>query len=196
VDYPEDMDSSSSTTGLLVSSPHMLDPNFARTVVLLCDYNEEGALGIIVNRTIDVDLVEVLEQMDVPTEGGIKGPVLWGGPVQPGAVFLTFGGEGPEVDPNEESPIFSLASDLHVSPARDIIETIAAAQDGPPAFISLGYAGWAPGQLDGEIRDGSWIFLDADADVVFTIPPDKRYDYCLSTLGVSPHLLWMQPVDE
>jgi putative transcriptional regulator len=174
----------------------MLDPNFARTVVLLCDYNEEGALGIIVNRTIDVAIEEVLDQMDVPRDGAIRGPVLWGGPVQPGAVFLTFGGDSPAVEEGEDTPVFSLASNLHVSPARDIIEAVAGSPDGPPAFISLGYAGWAPGQLDGEIRQGAWIFLDVDADVVFTIPPEKRYDYCLSTLGVSPHLLWMQPVDE
>jgi len=174
----------------------MLDPNFSRTVVLLCDYNEEGALGIIVNRTIDVPLSEVLEQMDVPVDGGISGPVLWGGPVQPGAVFLTFGGDTPEVSPDEDSPVFSLAHNLHVSPARDIIESVASSKDGPPAFITLGYAGWGAGQLDGEIAEGAWIFLDVDPDVVFTIPPAKRYDYCLSTLGVSPHLLWMQPVNE
>ena len=185
----------SASKGLLVSSPHMLDPNFSRTVVLLCDYNEEGALGIIVNRTIDVNLDEVLEQMGVPDNGGIQGPVLWGGPVQPGAVFLTFSGDTPDVEGEEEAPVFSLASDLHVSPARDVIEAVADKEDGS-AFITLGYAGWAPGQLDGEIQQGAWIFLDVDADVIFSIPPDKRYDYCLSTLGVSPHLLWMLPVDE
>ena len=184
------------TTGILVSSPHMLDPNFARTVVLLCDYDEEGALGIIVNRTLDVRLDEVLEQMALPTTTGIRGPVLWGGPVQPGAVFLTFGGDTPEVEEAEDSPVFSLAKGLHVSPARDIIEQVAARDANSDAFISLGYAGWEPGQLDGEIQQGAWIFLDVDPDVIFTVPPDKRYDYCLSTLGISPHLLWMQPVGE
>jgi len=172
----------------------MLDPNFSRTVVLLCDFNEEGALGIIVNRTIDVELDEVLRQMEVTDPAaGITGPVLWGGPVQPGAVFLTFAGDSPP--PDEESPVFNITGNMHVSPARDVIEAVA--QDASAdAFITLGYAGWAPGQLDDEIAEGSWIFLDVDPDVVFTIPPDKRYDYCLSTLGVSPHLLWMQPINE
>lgn len=187
--------SGSTSNGILVSSPHMLDPNFARTVVLLCDYNEEGALGIVVNRTIDIDLHEVLEQMDVPDTRGIQGPVLWGGPVQPGAVFLTFDGESPQEQEDEDAPVFSLADGLHVSPARDVIEAVAAKTDGS-AFISLGYAGWGAGQLDGEIQEGAWIVLDVDPDVIFTIPPDKRYDYCLSTLGVSPHLLWMQPINE
>lgn len=174
----------------------MLDPNFSRTVVLLCDFNEEGALGIIVNRAIDVELDEVLDQMDVPATGGIQGPVLWGGPVQPGAVFLTFSGDTPDVEGEEEAPVFTLASNLHVSPARDVIEAIAQKEDGTSAFITLGYAGWGAGQLDGEIQQGAWIFLDVDPDVIFHVPPDKRYDYCLSTLGVSPHLLWMLPVDE
>ena len=186
----------SSHTGLLVASPQMADPNFARTVVLLCDFNEEGALGIVVNRTIDVELEEVLRQMEVDETGGITGPVLWGGPVQPGAVFLTFAGSSPtSPDEGEENPVFSITQGLHVSPARDIIEAVAKDQNAD-AFITLGYAGWAAGQLDGEIAEGSWIFLDVDPDVVFTIPPDKRYDYCLSTLGVSPHLLWMQPITE
>ncbi len=181
-------------TGLLVASPQMLDPNFARTVVLLCDFNEEGALGIVVNRTIDVEIDEVLRQMEVPdTTRGITGPVLWGGPVQPGAVFLTFAGSTPSTD--DENPVFTITKGMHVSPARDIIEAVAK-NDEADAFITLGYAGWAPGQLDGEIAEGAWIFLDVDPDVVFTIPPDKRYDYCLSTLGVSPHLLWMQPINE
>ncbi len=181
-------------TGLLVASPQMLDPNFARTVVLLCDFNEEGALGIVVNRTIDVEIGEVLRQMEVSEEtSGISGPVLWGGPVQPGAVFLTFAGETPHTA--EETPVFTLSAGLHVSPARDVIEAVAR-NEAVDAFISLGYAGWAAGQLDVEIAEGSWIFLDVDPDVVFTIPPNKRYDYCLSTLGISPHLLWMQPVNE
>ena len=181
-------------TGLLVASPQMLDPNFSRTVVLLCDFNEEGALGIIVNRTIDVELDEVLRQMEVGEDaGGISGPVLWGGPVQPGAVFLTFAGS--EARGDEENPVFSITPDMHVSPARDVIEAVAR-DENADAFITLGYAGWGAGQLDGEIAEGAWIFLDVDPDVVFTIPPDKRYDYCLSTLGISPHLLWMQPVSE
>jgi putative transcriptional regulator len=178
---------------LLVAAPSLVDPNFARTVVLLCDYNEEGALGIVVNRRTDVPIEDVLRQMEVP-DGAIVGPVLWGGPVQPGAVFLTFPGDAPQE--GGAAPVFHLGTGVHVSPAREIIETVAADASRGGAFITLGYAGWAPGQLDGEIKSGSWLVLDVDPDLVFRVPVERRYDFAIESLGVAPSLLWMSPVDE
>ena len=187
-------DSSPVRNGILVASPQMIDPNFSRTVVLLCDYGEGGALGLVVNRKTDIPLAEVLRQMEIPDDGGICGPVLWGGPVQPGSVFLTFSGKSPESD--QENPIFSIGEGLHVSPSRQIIQSVAESDNAPGAFITLGYAGWAPGQLDGEIRGGSWIVLEVNPDVIFQLPPEARYDRCIASLGVDESMLWMRPVDE
>ncbi len=183
------------STGLLVASPQMVDIFFSKTVVLLCEYNEDGAIGIVVNRLTGLEADSVLEQMEIDDGGGISGPVHWGGPVQPGAVFLTY--KRPSVgDGQVEDAVFEVGEALAVSPARQVIEAIASDITNPGAFLSLGYAGWAPGQLDGEIESGSWIFLDADIDVLFEMPPEDRWQHCIESLGVDPSLIWMQPISE
>lgn len=182
------------SAALLVASPQMADPNFSRSVVLLCDFNEEGALGIVVSRDTPVVARQVLGQLDIPEDGPIQRRVLWGGPVRPGAIFLTFLGGRPGAVATE--PVFRVLDDLHVTPARTVIAAVAGEADRGPAFLSLGYAGWAPGQLDAEIRTGSWIGMDLDLRILFETPVADRYDRCLQSLGVSPELVWMRPVDE
>ena len=184
----------STRSGFLVASPQMVDVFFSRTVVLLCDYNEEGAIGIVVNRVSGVQAHQVLDQLGIPDSGPIQRSVLWGGPVQPGAVFLTFGGERPGTAPLD--PLFRLQAGLHVSPARAVIQAVARERERGPAFLSLGYAGWASGQLDGEIRTGSWIPMEIDPEILFETPIDVRWDHCRRTLGVLQEQVWMQPVDE
>ena len=186
--------------GLLVASPQMDDVFFAKTVVLLCDYSDEGALGLIVNRVTDLESEEVLNQMEIKLSGGIKGPVHWGGPVQPGSVFLTYARQ-PDVlvssDELElELPVFQLSGDLWVSPSKKVIEAVSKDEDNPGAFLSLGYAGWGAGQLDQEIQSGSWIFLEEVEDVLFKVKPEDIYEHCIMSLGGETGQIWMQPVDE
>ena len=186
--------------GLLVASPQMADVFFAKTVVLLCDYSDEGALGLIVNRVTNLESEEVLTQMEIQLSGGIKGPVHWGGPVQPGSVFLTYARQ-PEVllDSEElelELPVFQLSQNLWVSPSKKVIEAVARDEGNPGAFLCLGYAGWGAGQLDLEIQSGSWIFLEEVDDVLFTIKPEDIYEHCIMSLGVDVGQIWMQPIDE
>lgn len=187
-------------SGLLIASPQMVDVFFAKTVILLCDYNEDGALGIVVNRTTELHPDEVLEQMEVSDGGGIRSPVLWGGPVQPGAVFLTYS-RAPEGMPSaaegeDSEPVFDLGPRLQVSPSREVIRAVAADHGNPGAFLSLGYAGWGAGQLDEEIQSGSWIFTEAEPSALFGVAADDLYDYCIDKLGVGEHQLWMMPIDE
>ena len=194
-----------SKTGLLVAAPNMQDSFFARTVVLLCDYGEDGAIGVITNRITDVTSEEVLGQMDIEAGSGIRSIVRWGGPVQPGAVFLTFRRHTTDVplrdvnDPEGDEdiePAFVVSEDLHVTPARGVIAAVAGLGGTEPAFLTLGYAGWAPGQLDKEIQSGSWILLDADESIVFGVDPEDQWEHCISTLGIEEGLLWMHPVEE
>lgn len=180
--------------GLLVASPQMMDLFFSKTVVLLCDYDEEGALGIVLNRLTGLDTEKVLSQIEIPSTGALAGPVRWGGPVQPGAVFLTFAcsqGTTPTGD-----GVYSIGKSIAVSPSRDAIQAVAADPTRPRAFLSLGYAGWAPGQLDGEIQSGSWIFMEADEGIVFDTPAEQCWQRCIDSLGVDPSLIWMQPISE
>ncbi len=107
-----------SKSGLLVASPQMVDVFFSKTVILLCDYNEEGALGIVINRLTGIETNQVLDQMGVAERGGIEGPVHWGGPVQPGAVFLTFSREAEEAA-EEDSEEEGLKGIFEIRAMRD-----------------------------------------------------------------------------
>ena len=182
-------------SGLLVASPQMVDVFFSKTVVLLCDYDEEGALGVVVNRLTGLDADKVLLQMGVHDGGGLEGPVHWGGPVQPGAVFMTFTRPAAGESSLDEA-VFEIAGGIAVSPSRDMIQAVAGNADGGKAFLSLGYAGWAAAQLDAEIESGSWIFMDADEDILFDTPPDERWQKCIDSIGVDPAMIWMKPVSE
>jgi putative transcriptional regulator len=199
------MPSEMNKTGLLVAAPNMHDTFFARTVVLLCDYGDDGAIGVITNRITDVTSEEVLGQMDIEAGSGVRSIVRWGGPVQPGAVFLTFrrgAHDHPIRDVNDDDadeeiePAFMVTEELRVSPARGIIAAVSEKPSESPGFLTLGYAGWAPGQLDQEIQSGSWILLDADPDIVFDVDPEDQWEHCIQTLGIAEGLLWMHPVEE
>ena len=185
--------------GLLVASPQMVDPHFAGTVVLLCEYDEQGALGIVINRDSGINSDEVFDQMKVDQRDGVQALVLWGGPVQPGSVFLTFaGGQLPALEGDDASthPMFTLADDLRVTPDRALVEAVAARLPDQPAVLSVGYAGWGPGQLDSEIESGSWILIELDREVLFDLDVADRYEHCIQSLGVQPEMLWMTPIDE
>ncbi|MCP4871235.1 MAG: hypothetical protein GY898_21200 [Proteobacteria bacterium] len=182
-------------TALLVATPQMVDVFFSKTVVLLCEYNEEGAIGIVVNRLTGLDADKVLDQMEVPAGGGIAGPVHWGGPVQPGAVFLTYARPS-AADGQQDEAVFEVGETIGVSPSRVVIEAVAGESENAGAFLSLGYAGWAPGQLDGEIETGSWIYMEVDQEMLFSLPADERWQHCIDSLGVDPAMIWMTPVSE
>jgi len=185
-----------SRTGVLVASPQMVDVFFSKTVILLCDYSEEGAMGIVINRLTGIESTQVLDQMGVPMRGGLVGPVHWGGPVQPGAVFVTFDRKGIQSEDEAEDRIFEISSNLAVSPSKTVIEMASAASDISGAFLSLGYAGWGPGQLDEEIESGSWIYMELDEDLVFGVPPQERWERHIASMGVPPEMIWMRPVNE
>ena len=174
----------------------MVDLHFSKTVILLCDFNEEGAMGIVVNRLTGIETDQVLDQMGVTERGGLGGPVHWGGPVQPGAVFVTFLRKGFVPELGAEDGLFEISSTLAVSPSKEVIESASAYVDISGAFLSLGYAGWGPGQLDEEIETGSWIYTDADETLLFSIPPEERWEHCIASLGVPSQMIWMQPVNE
>ena len=188
--------STPSRTGILIASPQMVDVHFSKTVILLCDYTEEGAMGIVVNRLTGIETNQVLDQMGVAERGGLGGPVHWGGPVQPGAVFVTFLRQGFEPKKGTEDGLFEISSTLAVSPSKQVIESASAAVDISGAFLSLGYAGWGPGQLDEEIASGSWIYSETDEKLLFSVPPDQRWDQCIASIGVPTEMIWMQPVTE
>ncbi len=172
--------------GLLVASPQMRDPNFERAVVLLVQHTAQGALGLVINRAAHVRIGEVVQHLDLPgTAEPLQRPALWGGPVERGAGFVVYKGLAPEG---------WKAGNMAVSPSRERLAALVGA--GAEFQLCLGYAGWGPGQLDKEVAQGSWVLVEARADLVFEAPLADRYDRALALLGVPAELLWMTPISE
>ena len=172
--------------GLLVASPQMRDPNFERAVVLLVQHTAQGALGLVINRAARVRVGEVVQHLDMPgTAAPLQRPALWGGPVERGAGFVLYKGLAPEG---------WKAGGVAVSPSRERLAALVGA--GAEFHLCLGYAGWGPGQLDRELTEGSWVFVDGASELVFDTPLAERYDRALALLGVPAELLWMTPISE
>ncbi|MCK6507352.1 YqgE/AlgH family protein [Myxococcota bacterium] len=174
-------------TGLLIASPQMKDRWFERTVVLLCQHDEDGALGLVINRDGPVTVGDVLERMDL-SGGGPDRPTWWGGPVGKGAGFVLWRGQA-EVEEG-----WTLGREVAVSPSAERLTRLVV--EGHRFQLALGYAGWGPGQLDEEIERGSWLLAEVDPAVVFDTPMEQRYDQALATLGLTAHTVVMDPISE
>jgi len=170
--------------GLLVAAPGMNCPFFHDAVVLLVEHGEEGALGFVVNRptqTPVTSLIEGLEDEDLAEH--LTGEVWVGGPVAPETGWVIF---DPTSGDTTEVECVTLCERVAVSASRSFLERLTEGE-GPERFaLLLGYAGWGPDQLDDEIRDGSWIFVDLDPALVFDVPPEHRWRTALATLGIDP----------
>jgi putative transcriptional regulator len=166
----------------LIAMPAMADPNFDRTVTYVCEHNDEGALGIIVNRPTSMLFGEILAQMDLKLADPALAaqPVLMGGPVQPERGFVIHD------DPGEQfSSTLATPDGLKVTTSRDILVALAEGHGPPRAVIALGYAGWAAGQLEAEMANNAWLTVPASPDIIFSVPFERRWESAAALLGVS-----------
>ncbi len=164
----------------LIAVPALDDPHFARGVTLLCEHNEHGAMGLLVNRPSDYRLGEVLEQMDIATELPriADDTVLLGGPVLPDRGFVLHDGG------DEWPSTMRVAPGLAVTTSREILAAMARG-DGPRRhLVTLGYASWGAGQLEQEIADNAWLTVLADQAIVFDTPLEQRWQAAAKRLGV------------
>lgn len=170
--------------GLLVAAPSMTCPFFHHTVILLVEHSEDGALGFVVNRPTQTPVTSLLdgdEDEDFATK--LEGEVWVGGPVAPDTGWVLF---DPTSGSTDEVECVELCERVAVSASRTFLDLLAAGR-GPARYaLLLGYAGWGPGQLDDEIRDGSWIPIDLDPTLVFDAPTEERWRLALATLGIDP----------
>jgi len=180
------MDATTDLTGhFLIAMPALEDPNFYHTVTLICQHNDEGAMGVVFNRPLDIDLGEVFKHMEIETEDKEleKKHVYYGGPVQVERGFVL---HKPDGDWESTMPI---SDELAVTTSRDIIEDIAQGK-GPEKFlIALGYAGWEAGQLEYEISENAWLSGPANIDIIFDTTYDKRWESAASVIGVDLNLI-------
>lgn len=166
---------------LLVAMPTMQDPRFAHSVIYLCAHSRDGAMGLVVNQVVDnITLPHVIGQLgiEMPAADEKGSPVHFGGPVETSRGFLL------------HSPDYVLESTLVIDDSFaltatvDVLKAIAAGQGPSRRFFALGYAGWAPGQLESEIQHNGWLTAEPDPAIIFEIDDAKRYTRALAGLGV------------
>lgn len=162
--------------------PQLKDPNFEQTVVLLCEHGEEGALGLVVNRPTPFTLGDIYEGQEIEGEGGRGAPVHYGGPVQPEMGFVLY--EGREY----EGSLPALGQ-VRLGTSLEILRDIAA-ERGPGRFLfCLGYAGWAPDQLEQELARNDWLVVPAREEILFEVPAERRWEQAIRALGIEPGML-------
>ena len=164
----------------LVAMPGLQDPNFNHAVTLLCEHNDEGALGLIINRPTDLKLSDMLDHLQLPHSAlDADSPIVyWGGPVQQERGFVVHTG------PDRWESTLKISEVLYITTSRDILTAIGDGQ-GPAQFIViLGYAGWGAGQLEVEIKDNAWLNTPADSAILFKTPISDRWRDATRLLGV------------
>ncbi|WP_421884084.1 YqgE/AlgH family protein [Pacificispira sp.] len=176
------------TGQFLVAMPSMTDPRFQRTVIYLCVHNAEGAMGLVVNRLVDsLTFDELLEQLNIGRpRGGDEIRVHFGGPVESGRGFVLHSTEY-----MREGTVV-MDNGIGLTATVDILRDIAGGTGPRDSLLALGYAGWGPGQLDGEIQENAWLTVPADADLLFDAELDDKWDRAVGILGFDPKLLSME----
>ncbi|WP_066097307.1 YqgE/AlgH family protein [Xanthomonas massiliensis] len=165
---------------LLIALPSLADSNFARAVVLVCQHDEEGAMGVVVNRPSDYTLGEILAQMDIATadEGLRERVVLAGGPVHPERGFVIHD------DPRPRDSGLTIDTGLYLTTSRDILQAMAEGGGPASALMALGCAGWGAGQLEAELAENSWLTAPADPALLFEVPLAERWQAAAGRIGV------------
>ena len=169
----------------LIAMPTLADPNFAHTVTYICEHNEDGALGIVINRPMDLTLGEVLDHMEIqPSDKvDVQVPVFVGGPVQPERGFVLHTPAG------AWNSSLSVTDDIALTTSRDVITAVAHGEGPREYLLALGYAGWGAGQLEHEISQNAWLSGPADSHILFEVPVEERWGAAAALLGVDLNLL-------
>lgn len=164
---------------LLIALPALADPNFARTVALICQHDDDGAMGVLLNRASEYTLGDVLAQMQIETDDETlrNQIVLAGGPVHPERGFVLHDG-------GEWDSTLAIAENLCLTTSRDILEAMARGEGPAQVIVALGCAGWGAGQLEHELGENSWLTAPADAELLFDMPLQQRWQAAAGRIGV------------
>ncbi|MDH2432755.1 hypothetical protein WH50_20660 [Pokkaliibacter plantistimulans] len=173
----------------LIAMPSMRDPHFARTVTYIFDHNEQGAMGLIVNRPLEMHLDEILGHMDMSQPRPLKRnpPIFIGGPVKTERGFVLH-----RNTEREWQSSFRINDQLSLTTSVDVLEAIAQDQGPTDYLIALGYSGWSEGQLEHELAENAWLTCKADYRILFNTPVEQRLDAAARSIGVDLTLLSTQ----
>jgi len=182
---PNDTDGTYLTGHLLIAMPGMQDPRFDHSVVCLCAHSEDGAMGLVLNRPLPGlsfdDLLRQLKVEPVPPQRRIR--MMDGGPVETGRGFVLHSDDWSAEGSLPVVPGLALTASL------DILKALAAGEGPKDCLLALGYAGWAPGQLEDEIQRNAWLNVPADQALVFRDDPGDTWVAALAKLRIDPALL-------
>ncbi|MBZ4203226.1 MAG: YqgE/AlgH family protein [Methylovulum sp.] len=164
----------------IVAMPALADPVFSHTVTFLCQHTKDGALGIMINRPVDMTLGEIFTQMNIPIKSLIaaESPVFSGGPVHQERGFVLH-------SPSKRwQATMSVSDDIYLTTSRDILEAIAVGEGPEHYLVALGYAGWGEGQLEKEMVANSWLTTPLGIEVIFETPIDQRWSAAAEQIGI------------
>lgn len=173
----------------LIAMPSMLDPVFGGSVVYICEHNENGALGVVINKPTDMTLEVLFERIELAFDSAAcmepvaAKAIMFGGPVQDDRGFVLHSPGG------EYSSSLKVTDELSFTTSRDVLEAVASGQGPQRLLVSVGYSGWSPGQLESEIARNGWLTVSADPGVMFDLPVDQRYLAAIKLLGIDPMML-------
>jgi putative transcriptional regulator len=168
---------------LLLSMPQLVDPNFHKSVVLLCEHAAEGAFGLVVNRPAEVSAAEAV-RLSPPLDAPNDLPLLLGGPVEPQRGWIL------TAHPPAQEEHRAVGAGLYLSASPLLLRRVLTARPLPRRTVVLaGYAGWGPGQLDAELAESSWLIMPVELDLIFEIPSAAAWEMAIRRLGADPHLL-------
>lgn len=172
-------DSATLAPSLLLSMPQLADPNFTRSVVLLCQHDADGAFGLVLNRPVTTTArIVPQDQPDAATEREVE---VWiGGPVEPERSWILL------ADPELDDQAIKVCDGVYLSTALNVLEELLDAPDQARARLIAGYAGWGPGQLDEEVAASAWLTGDVDLDIVFRTPAEDMWERAIRRLGADP----------
>ncbi|WP_395698848.1 YqgE/AlgH family protein [Aquabacterium sp.] len=177
------------TNQFLIAMPGMADDTFAGSVVYLCEHTEKGALGLVINKPIDIKLKNLFEKVELSLESPelAEQPVFFGGPVQTERGFVLHEKLGSEQSPYNST--LQIPGGLEMTTSKDVLEALAHGSGPKRVLVTLGYSGWAAGQLEDEIGRNGWLNVDANREIIFDTPIELRYERALSLLGFDPRML-------
>lgn len=174
------------TNHFLVAMPSMKDPYFQHSVIYICEHNEEGAMGLIINSPIDITVGGMLKQVDIESAypqsqtKSLKEPVFNGGPVSEDRGFILH-----RPKDHYESSV-RMTDDIAVTTSKDILTVLGTDAEPQGYIVALGYSGWEAGQLENELSDNSWLTIEADSDLIFNTPTRDKWNKAIQKLGIDP----------
>lgn len=173
------------TNQFLIAMPNLLEPNFFHSVIYICEHNQRGAMGIIINQPVNLTVGDLIEQMDqpAPNDAFAANPVFRGGPMDVERGFVLHQPVG-----DWESTI-PAANNVGITTSNDIIKAMAEGRAPQQCLVALGYAGWNPGQMETEIRSNAWLNGPVDPQILFEVPPEQRWEAAAALIGVDIHQL-------